>query len=112
AGIATSYGTVGNWPASSCASRAALSPFSWAAFSLGTNLPVGAALGLLELVPELVELADVPLAALPTAELMTVPPRAPPMIDPARTVARIHFFAIFMGLHLLSRLGVRSGERT
>src|SRR5438094_8883029 len=40
-----SYGTVGNWPASSCASRAALSLFSWAAFSLGTNLPLGAVLG-------------------------------------------------------------------
>src|SRR5437763_16285794 len=40
-----SYGTVGTWPASSCASRAALSLFPWAAFSLGTTLPLGPLLG-------------------------------------------------------------------
>src|SRR5207237_1850286 len=35
------YGTVGRWPASSCASRAALSPASWVASSFGLNAPPG-----------------------------------------------------------------------
>jgi hypothetical protein len=38
--IQRGYGTVGNCPAVSCASRAALSPASWVAFSLEWNVPL------------------------------------------------------------------------
>src|SRR2546421_3860961 len=54
------YGTVGNWPAFSCASRWALSPASCVASSLGWKVPLLGAVveGLpLELLP--VELLDV-----------------------------------------------------
>src|SRR5713101_9306942 len=94
------YGTVGNWPASSCASRAALSPASWVAFSFGTNVPLGAVLG--TVAELLVVVVVAPVAALPAAELSTVPPIAPPASEPASTVVRIHFFEMFICFHLLS----------
>jgi hypothetical protein len=35
---------------------------------------------------------------------MSVPPTAPPTMEPASTAVRIHFFAMFISCHLLSRL--------
>jgi hypothetical protein len=61
---------------------------------LGTNFPLGAELGAL-----LVVVAALP-AAFPDEELSREPPRAPPTSEPASTVARIHFFAMFID-HLL-----------
>jgi hypothetical protein len=52
-------------------------------------VPLGAAL---ELPLELVDVVVVPVAALPVAELRTVPPSAPPNIDPAATTVRSDFF--------------------
>jgi hypothetical protein len=62
---------------------------------LGTKVPLGAALGRTLLEPVVV-VVDVPVAALPTAALNTVPPSAPPAIEPARIVVRTHFFPMFM----------------
>src|SRR5207237_719301 len=55
------------------------------------------AAGVLELLSEAVA-AAVPgeVAAFPTAELRTVPPRAPPASEPASTAVRIHFFPMFI----------------
>jgi hypothetical protein len=43
------YGTVGTWPAFSCASRAALSVASWAALSFEWNVPLDGAVDVEEL---------------------------------------------------------------
>jgi len=75
--------------------RAALSFASWLAFSLGTNLPLGAAFGV-----RLDVVVAAP-AAFPFAEPIRTPPRAPPTVDPASTSVRIHFFPMVIS-HLLS----------
>jgi len=49
----------------------------------------------------LVDVVVVPVAALPVAELRTVPPSAPPSIDPAATTVRSDFFPMVI-FHLLS----------
>jgi hypothetical protein len=83
------YGTVGTCPAVSWASRCALSPFSWLAFSLEWKAPP-----LCDAEPEpavdgwLLLVAVVVVAALLDAALTTVAPSAPPAIDPA-TIAAI-----------------------
>src|SRR2546421_9818093 len=72
------YGTVGPCPAFSCASRAALSPASWVASSLGTN------------VPELEDGFGEGLAAEAVsmvAPYSTAPPTPPTSIDPAMAAA-------------------------
>src|SRR5205823_8536374 len=94
-------GTVGTWPASSCASRAALSLASCAGSSLGTNLPcvVDGAVGL--------GLAAVVVAALATIALplVTAAPITPPtsieaaIAPPASAVlSRIMVFTSFFAL--------------
>jgi hypothetical protein len=96
-----SYGTVGNCPAVSCASRCALSPFSCEEFSFGTNLPPfggppGLASGVAAL-PLVVFVAALVVFAAPLeAALMTVAPTAPPAIDPATSAARRPRFMVFI----------------
>src|SRR2546421_610333 len=77
------YGTVGTCPAFSCASRAALSPASWAGSSFGTNLPVD----VLPLEP-LEGLGDGDAAAAASVVAYRAAPPTPPIsIEPVTTPA-------------------------
>src|SRR5712692_1804367 len=79
-GRGRTYGTVGTWPAFSCASRAALSPASCVASSLGTNLPV-------EVLDEGLGDGDAAWAASVVAPYKTAPATPPTSIDPAMAAA-------------------------
>jgi len=86
--FAALYGTVGTWPAFSCASRAALSPASWVGSSLGTKLPVE------ELEPDDgVGDGDAADAAMVVA-YSAAPPTPPMSIEPATTPAATNFRAL------------------
>jgi hypothetical protein len=76
------YGTVGNWPAFSWASRAALSPASWAAFSLEWNVPEGVD-GVVEVEGDVVAAAVLVVAALVTMK----PPANAPDMSPTAVAA-------------------------
>src|SRR2546423_14446786 len=92
------YGTVGNWPAFSWASRAALSPASWVASSFGTNLPE-LALGDVAAAAVL-EVAALAASGPASAAPMTPPPKSEPAIAAPTNIPRIRF----MGDHLLESL--------
>src|ERR1700688_441478 len=81
----TPYGTVGTWPAFSCASRAALSVASCAAVSFDTKVP-DAAVGVVGLGLAAVVAAE---AAIVVAPYITAPTTPPTSIDPAIAAAAI-----------------------
>ena len=86
------YGTVGNCPASSCASRWALSPFSWVASSLGLKVPRG---WLLVLPFEAAGAVVLGVWALPEpAPKTTAPTAPPPSIEPAIAAVMMAFLPI------------------
>jgi hypothetical protein len=88
------YGTVGTWPAFSCASRAALSPASWVAFSLEWNVPGAGAVPVAGVVVEGVVALALGLAAVVAAWVTMNPPAKAPVIRPravAATAARRPF---------------------
>jgi hypothetical protein len=87
-------GTVGTWPASSCASRSALSPASCCAFSFGWNVPLGAAL--------LVLVVD---------ELWALLAPAPNDVAPATRARRTPLRIVFIGLTSLPFRAKRRGLR-
>src|SRR6266550_8514908 len=84
------YGTVGTWPAFSCASRAALSPASCVASSLGTNLPE-------EVLEEGLGDGDAAWAASVVAPYKTAPATPPTSIDPAIAAATTVLRTPFIG---------------
>jgi hypothetical protein len=88
------YGTVGNWPAFSWASRAALSPASWLAVSLGTNFPA-VVLGDVAVAAVLDEVA----ALAPSGPAMVAPMTPPVNSDPAiatpMMILRMRFMVLF-----------------
>src|SRR5438874_515330 len=99
------YGTVGTWPAFSCASRAALSVASCAGSSLGTNLPA-------EVPAE--GLGDgVAAEAVSTVALYSTAPATPPTsIDPAMAAAAIVLRIPFISFFSLSLfLGIAVDKR-
>jgi hypothetical protein len=84
---------VGIWPAFSWASRAALSVFSWAAFSLEWNVPDGAT----EVLPFVAVVLVV--AALLAVGAKTVAPSKPPVaIEPRTVETRIAFRFVFIAV--------------
>jgi len=84
---------VGNWPAFSWASRAALSPASWVAFSLEWNVPEGDD-GVVEGVDGVVEVEGDAVAAAVAAAVLVVaawvtmkPPANAPDMSPTAVAA-------------------------
>jgi hypothetical protein len=88
------YGTVGLCPAFSWASRAALSPASWEAFSLEWKVPGAGAVPVPGVVVDGVEVLALGLAAVVAAWVTMNPPAKAPVISPtavAATAARRPF---------------------
>jgi hypothetical protein len=81
------YGTVGTWPAFSWASRAALSPASWAAFSLEWKVPGAGAVPVPGVVVDGVEALALGLAAAVAAWVTMKPPAKAPVISPTAVAA-------------------------
>jgi len=99
---------VGNWPAFSWASRAALSPASWVGSSFEWNVPDGG----LTVVPPPLEVAGVELvvAALLTVGASSVAPIAPPPIIEVPTIAtaRSPLRVVFISKHVLCSVWLSS----
>src|SRR5207249_11974892 len=99
------YGTVGTWPASSWASRPALSPASCAGSSFGTNLPE---LALSDVAAAAVlEVAALAASGPASAAPMTPPPKSEPAIAAPTNILRIRFIVD----HLLESLMTRGCGR-
>jgi hypothetical protein len=78
---------VGICPAFSCASRAALSPASWVAFSLEWNVPLGVAAAVELLLDDAAPVLGVVVAAFEELPVKRAAPSAPPMrVEP--TIAK------------------------
>src|SRR6266550_4968316 len=102
------YGTVGTWPAFSCASRAALSVASCAGSSLGTNLPD-------DVLDEGLGDGDAAEAVSTVALYITAPATQPTSIEPAIAAAatdlRIPFISLFSCACFWGSLSTSVGPR-
>jgi hypothetical protein len=97
------YGTVGNRPAFSCASRAALSPASWVGFSFEWNVPDDPPVAPLAELAALEAVVDAFVAALLAVGANSVAATPPVSIDPPTIAAIARLLCrIFMTFAFLS----------
>jgi hypothetical protein len=86
--VCCDYGTVGTWPAFSWASRAALSPASWVAFSLEWKVPGAGAVPVPGVVVDGVEALGLAAVVAVVAAWVTMnPPAKAPVIRPSAVAA-------------------------